>query len=88
MTPDCASATQEAAPGRRVRKTVGARPGKAPASDMVMIDTPAEAESKRWHWEGDLIVGVGSVSAMVTLRERKTQYGMVINLPDGSHAHP
>ena len=31
--------------------------------------------------EGDLIVGLGSVSAMVTLRERKTQYGIIVNLP-------
>lgn len=29
----------------------------------------------------DLIVGLGSVSAMVTLRERKTQYGIIVNLP-------
>jgi IS30 family transposase len=51
---------------------------------MVMIhQRPAEIETKQTagHWEGDLIVGVGSVSAMVTLRERKTQYGKVINLP-------
>ncbi|WP_342592558.1 IS30 family transposase [Paeniglutamicibacter psychrophenolicus] len=27
------------------------------------------------------MVGVGSVSAMVTLRERKTQYGIIVNLP-------
>jgi transposase, IS30 family len=31
--------------------------------------------------EGDLIIGVGSASAMVTLRERTTQYGIIINLP-------
>jgi IS30 family transposase len=31
--------------------------------------------------EGDLIVGPGSASAMVTLRERKTHYGIIINLP-------
>jgi len=51
---------------------------------MVMIDQrPAEAESKQvaGHWKGDLIVGPGSVSAMVTLRKRKTHYRMVINLP-------
>jgi len=32
--------------------------------------------------EGDLIVGVGCASAMMTLRERKTQYGIIVNLPD------
>jgi len=31
--------------------------------------------------EGDLILGVGCGSAMVTLRERTTQYGIIINLP-------
>ena len=51
---------------------------------MTMIDKrPAEVEPKQQagHWEGDLIVGTGSVSAMMTLRERKTHYGIVINLP-------
>ena len=28
-----------------------------------------------------MIIGVGSASAMVTLRERTTQYGIIINLP-------
>lgn len=42
-----------------------------------LIETKTEAG----HWEGDLIVGPGSTSAMVTLRERKTQYGIIINLP-------
>ena len=31
---------------------------------------------------GGLILGVGCGSAMVTLRERTTQYGIIINLPD------
>lgn len=73
--------------GRRIRKTRWrTRTGHGSRiRNMVMIDKrPAEVETKltAGHWEGDLIVGVGSVSAMVTLRERKTQYGMVINLPD------
>ena len=49
-----------------------------------MIDQrPASAETKleAGHWEGDLILGVGSASAMVTLRERRTQYGVIVNLP-------
>ena len=45
------------------------------------VETKAEAG----HWEGDLIVGPGSVSAMVTLRERKTHYGIIINLPPADH---
>jgi IS30 family transposase len=40
-----------------------------------------ETKTEAGHWEGDLIVGPGSTSAMVTLRERKTQYGIIINLP-------
>jgi len=51
---------------------------------MTMIDKrPAEVELKEQvgNWEGDLIVGVGCVSAMMTLRERKTQYGIIVNLP-------
>ncbi|MFB9716306.1 IS30 family transposase [Arthrobacter methylotrophus] len=72
--------------GRRIRKTRwhtrtnrGSR-----IRNMRMIDQrPAEVGTRleAGHWEGDLIVGVGSVSAMVTLRERKTQYGMIVNLP-------
>ncbi len=51
---------------------------------MTMIDQrPPEVETKQQagHWEGDLIVGLGSASAMMTLRERTTQYGIVVNLP-------
>jgi transposase, IS30 family len=73
--------------GRRLRKTRWrSRTGQGSRiRNMTMIDQrPAEIETKQTagHWEGDLIVGVGSVSAMVTLRERKTQYGVVINLPE------
>ena len=51
---------------------------------MTMIDKrPADVETKKTvgHWEGDLILGTGCASAMVTLRERKTQYGIIVNLP-------
>jgi IS30 family transposase len=56
---------------------------------MTMInERPPEVETKAeaGHWEGDLIVGVGSASAMVTLRERKTHYRIIINLPNGHTA--
>lgn len=51
---------------------------------MTMIkDRPIEVGDRvqPGHWEGDLIIGQGSASAMVTLRERVTHYGIIINLP-------
>lgn len=72
--------------GRKVRKhrwRTSSGHG-ATVQNMTMIDQrPPEVDTKTeaGHWEGDLIVGTGSISAMVTLRERKTQYGIIINLP-------
>ncbi|MEO7147193.1 MAG: IS30 family transposase [Terrimesophilobacter sp.] len=72
--------------GRRIRKTRWHnRVGQGSRiRNMTMIDQrPAEVETRleAGHWEGDLIIGVGSLSAMMTLRERKTQYGIIVNLP-------
>lgn len=72
--------------GRRIRKSRWlTRSGHGAAvQDKTMIDQrPAEVETKQQagHWEGDLILGVGCRSAMMTLRECKTQYGIVVNLP-------
>ena len=72
--------------GRRIRKSRWlTRTGHgATVTNKTMIDKrPASAESKleAGHWEGDLILGLGCASAMVTLRERTTQYGIIINLP-------
>jgi transposase, IS30 family len=72
--------------GRRIRKSRWlTRSGHGAAvRNMKMIDQrPPEVETKQQvgHWEGDLIVGVKSASAMITLRERKTQYGIILNLP-------
>jgi IS30 family transposase len=72
--------------GRRIRKTRWlTRVGKGSRiRNMTMIDQrPPDLSSKliAGNWEGDLIVGVGSMSAMVTLRERKPQYGIIMNLP-------
>ena len=72
--------------GRRLRKSRWlTRSGHgAVVRNMTMIgQRPAEVETRQQagHWEGDLIVGTGSASAMMTLRERKTHYGIVVNLP-------
>jgi transposase, IS30 family len=73
--------------GRRIRRERWrTQTPKPPAvQDMTPISQrPAHLSTKAeaGHWEGDLIVGTSSMSAMVTLRERKTQYGLVVNLPN------